>query len=499
MRHKALSRRHCGAGIVVSLAILVGLAGGAAPAHAKRASAKRASAGKRIAVLPPAEGAAKHAAVMAKIATVLKQHKMQAITGGPVKKALAKSGIPASDDEWVALARRLKADGMLESTISASGAKRRIEVAVHSGADGSVVGSATFAAKGSPAKLAAVVASGFWKKLGKAVKATAPPKKGEPPVEAAPSAEVPEAPAPTAEAAEAAAPAESEETGEAEGEEEDTAEAPAAEPLALAGEEGTAPPPARKRKGKRRASEPRALEVEVGFRALQRLFEYAPTSAATAYVRHFLPVVQARVAWFPITYAGAFLAVEINPWLSTEMEGAGDVSYPTGTREIVIGPQGRYPLSFGLVGLSAAYFQHVFQIGDPSDTSAPLRFTMPWPDVAYQGVRLAASGRFYLWNVVTAGAEAAYRVVTSPGEGGSFVRSSSYFPNGKTSFGFDVSAFASVGVLRWLEIRAGVDYRRYSFGALQTESGSANSISATGATDQYLGFTLSAVGYFGGK
>jgi hypothetical protein len=245
----------------------------------------------------------------------------------------------------------------------------------------------------------------------------------------------------------------------------------------------------------KRGKQPRVVEVEVGGRALQRLFEFLPASAGKSYVEHFLPVFEGRAAWFPITYAGIFVSGEFNPVLKSGTNPA----YPTGTRELFAGAQGRYPLSFGLVGLSAAYFQHLFVIGDTTNTNDPRRSSLPWPDVAYQGARFAASGRFYLWNIFQVGAEAAYRLVTNPGEGGLRVRSSNYFPNGVTSYGVDGSAFVSVGLVSWLEIRAGVDYRRYVFGALQPGPDNANNTSATSATDQYLGFSLGAVGVYGGK
>jgi hypothetical protein len=79
------------------------------------------------------------------------------------------------------------------------------------------------------------------------------------------------------------------------------------------------------------------------------------------------------------------------------------------------------------------------------------------------------------------------------------VRSSYYFPNGKTSYGLDGLAFVSVGVMSWLEIRAAVDYRQYGFGALAPGADNANNINASGASDRYLGFSLGAVGVYGGK
>ena len=504
MRHHAESRRRFGAWGGIVLAAIVGVAVVSTPALA----AKPKPAGKRIAVLPPTEGTAKDAVITGKIAQVLKQHKIQAVAGAPVKKALGKGGVPASDGDWIALARTLKVDGVVESTVSETGGKRRVEVVVHDGVDGSVAGREVFAAKGPPAKLAVAVAGGIWKKLGSAIKNTTPPKKDEggaglpasPPSEAAPSAGQTEEAAPPAEPAPATTPAgpaektaAKEDKGKAaQAKEKEAAEASDEEE----GEEAEEAPFADQRTARaKRGKQPRVVEVEVGGRLLQRVFEYVPPSAGKSYVEHVLPVFEGRAAWFPITYAGIFVSGEFNPALKSGTNPA----YPSGTRELVAGAQGRYPLSFGLIGLSAAYFQHLFVIGDTTNSNDPRRSSLPWPDVAYQGARFAASGRFYLWNIFQIGAEAAYRLVTNPGEGGVRVRSSTYFPNGVASYGVDGSAFVSVGIVRWLEIRVAADYRRYVFGALQPGPDNANNTPATGATDQYLGFSLGAVGVYGGK
>jgi hypothetical protein len=480
---------------IIALAAIVGVAALSAPAQAKPKPAGKAKrAGKRIAVLPPTDGTAKDSVVTAKIVKALQQHKIVAVAGAPAKKAVAAAGVPSSDGDWIALARKLKVAGVIESTISHSGGKRRIEVVVHTGIDGSVAGREEFAAKGPPAKLAIVVAGGFWKKLGGAIKETAPPKKDEagpslPPEPVASKTEEAEAPVKEAEPVPLPEPVaeekskKEEEAGEEEGEEEEP-EVPG-EKVAAKAKEGKKPS----------WRTPRTIEVELGGRAVQHLFEYSPASAGQSLVAHFLPVIQGNAAWFPITYAGVFLSGEYASWLAT----GSNPLYPTGTYELIIGAQGRYPLSFGVLGLSAGYFQHVFQIGDPSNSGDPARSGLVWPDVAYQGARIAPSGRFYLGDIFKAGVEVAYRYVTSPGEGGVAVRSPSYFPNATVSAGIDGSAFVSAGVLPWLEVRAGVYYRRYVFGALAPGSNNANGTTASGALDQYLGFSLGAVGVWGGK
>ena len=96
----------------------------------------------------------------------------------------------------------------------------------------------------------------------------------------------------------------------------------------------------------------------------------------------------------------------------------------------------------------------MFILGDTSNTNDTRRQDLAWPDTAYQGVRVAANARFYLWSFLQVGAEGAYRLVTNPGEGGLRVRSPYYFPNGKTTFGFEGSAFASVGIVSSLRLAA---------------------------------------------
>jgi hypothetical protein len=470
------------------LAALLGLLAASAPAWAK-------PAGKRIAVLPVSEGTAKDAVITAKIVTALKQKKILPVSGAPVKKALGKEGVPSSEGDWGALARKLKVDGLIESSISGSGAKRSVELVVRHGADGSVAGRETFSAKGPPAKLAAAVASGLWKKLGSTIKETTPPKKEGP---AAERETAPAAPPPAAEEA-SKEPAPAAETEPAEKEGGEAKAAPAKEPWEEPAEAGAKPPAARERPakaaiGKKKPShKPPDVELEIGGRFLRRVFQYTPASAASAYAQNFMPTVEGRAAWFPILYAGIFLTGEYNPALKTNTSPA----FPAGTRELVIGAQGRYPLSVGYLGLSAAYFQHLFLISDTSDANDAVRSGLSVPDTAYQGVRIAASGRFYLGDIVQVGVEAAFRRVTNPGEGALKVRSDYYFPNGMVSYGLDGSAFVSVGVLSWLAVRGAVDFRRYAFGAL--DPGANGSIRATGATDDYLGFSLGVVGVYGDK
>ncbi len=502
MRNKARATTCLGGWGVIYLATLVGVAVMATPAQAK----SRGGGGKRIAILPPTDGTARDAVITTRLAKALKKQKLRPVTGGAVKRAVA-MGVPAADDEWIALARKLRVDGILEPIVSGSGTRRRVEVVVHNGSDGSVAGRETFSAKGSPAKLAAAAAAGLWRKLGSTIRGTEPPRRDSGPRPVVESAGPPE-PLP-GERTEEPAPAASEpvDTMPAPSEDEDrppprptratlVREDAEEDDEADESDEEADQPPARGKRGKSKAaSKLRALEVEIGGRALQRLFEYKPASAGTAYSEKFLPTIQGRAMWFPVTYAGVFVMAEFN----SSLKSGSNPSFPTGTRELVLGAQGRYPLSFGTLGVSAAYFQHLFVIGDTSDPNDRNRQDLAWPDTAYQGARFAANARFYLWSVVQLGVEAAYRLVTNPGQGGLRVRSTYYFPEGMASYGLDGSAFVGVGLMPWLEVRGGIDYRQYGFGSLTPGPDNTAQTSASGATDKYLGYTLGLVGVFGGK
>jgi len=500
MRYAGRSRTGFAGWSCIVLAALLGVAVLPTPVLAK----PKGAGGKRIAVLPPTDGTPKDGIITAKIASALKKQKIQAVTGGAVKKAAA-MGLPSSDADWIALARKLRVDGIVEPAISAGRGKRRVEVVVHNGFDGSVAGRATFTAKGPPSKLAAAAAAGVARKLASTIRDTEPPKKDTGPTVAQAPAASEQADGEKTEAL-AREPAE---TMPAPVEEKSETSAAPAKPMANketeegeTNEEEKRPPEkasrvyaAQDKRPQDKARKLRALEVEIGVRVLQRVFEFTPSSAGATYNEQLLPMPQGSVLWFPFTYAGIFFAGELNPSLKT----GSNPAYPTYARDLVVGAQARYPLSVGAIGLSAGYFQHLFILSNPSDPNSPRRKDLVWPDAAYQGVRIAASGRIHLWSFLQIGAEAGYRLVTNPDYGHLGVRSQHYFPNATVNYGMDGSLFLSFAIVSWLEIRGGVDYRRYGFGALVPGPDNTNSTGATGAVDQYLGYTLGLVGVYGGN
>jgi hypothetical protein len=455
--------------------------------------ASAAAAPKRIALLPgPRPAAVGEASLRAKISETLKQHKIQVAAPGQVGKAVRKGGVPSAEEGWARLARKLKVDGFLEVTLSKSGPKRQAEIVVRNGADGEVAGQETFSAKGPPKRLAAVLAASFWKRLGEAVDGTGrtPSSRRERPAgEESTGLVARDLPPPEADSSRS----ENQQTRRkpvvesAPDREAGESAAPADAPGDSSTHEDTETPEAVTSRPGHRADALRMIEVELDGRVMRRLFQYVPVTTAPYYFMNFVPLVAGRVSWYPITYLGVFAQGEFT---SAPKDGA----YGAATREFMIGAQLRIPLSRGQVGGSAAFFQHAFTIADTPDLNDPPRSTLPTPDTTYTGARVALNGRLRLTDRILIGLEGAYRLVTNPGEGVNQVRSAEYFPNAAVTAGIDGALFVGVGVHRAVELRAGVDYRRYFFGAVQ-----GNTIMASGAQDDYLALSLGVVGVFGGK
>jgi hypothetical protein len=469
---------------------------------------------KRVAI-PSSDGAGKgDGAVSAKVTRVLKQHRIQVVAPAQVTKATRRDGIPSGEDGWVVLARKLKVDGFVQLTFSATGAKRNLDVVVRNGADGSVVEQRSFTAKGAPKALAAVVGASLWKQIALALAKTAAPKKeqegsnGMAPHALAPASE-PEASGSKPEKADVSQslPADSERPA---------ARAPAAESLnAAGGEEESEPraeaapravkkrasaktePASDEEEGERRESVARlALDIEVDARLLQRTFSYVPSTAAEGYTLNFVPLVGARANWYPAAHAGRGWAsnlglrvsFEYGTWLKTASV------YSTGTSDLVVGPQVRIPFSAGQLSFSAAFFRHAFVALDSGNSNDPARVTLTWPNTVYLGARIGAGARINLgWSFVL-GLDAGYRLVTAPGAAAGQVRSSDYFPDGKVSYAGDGAAFLGFRLASMLEARAGADYRYYRLTSLQGPV-----IQANGAVDQYLAITVGLAGVIGGE
>jgi hypothetical protein len=369
---------------------------------------------------------------------------------------------------------------------------------VHNGADGSAAARETFASKGSPKKLVASVGAQFWTKFGAAIAGT---KRGEGSALPARDLSVAEPDARGGERAPEGEPAravESDRETQVAAREEDRPrkkksrrkESDADETSFEDGaedDEGAGDEESEEEESVSTTGELRVAEVELDMRFLRRTYQYSPASAAKPYELKVALVLGGQAFWYPTKYAGVFARGE---WTASLKSGP----YPTVTRELIFGAQGRYPFAAGQVHANLAYFQHLFSIQDSPDPNDAARSTLTTPNVTYQGLRLGGGGRFYLNDRMLIGAEAGYRLVTSPGSGTNQIRSAAYFPNAAPSVALDVAGFFGYKLLDFLEARISIDYRRYVFG-MQTGP----MLTVAGIADDFMALNLGLVGVLGGK
>ena len=459
---------------LVVLALSPTAAEAARPKHAVRHGGGGAKGPKRIAVTSADGGGAAEGPVRAQIARALARAKMKAL---PQKKG----GAPTDDQQWVELGQKLKVDGFVQLSFEGARGNQSVEISVRTGSDGSSVGSETFAAKGPPAKLAAVVAKGFWKKLGAAVKQTTAAAPGEttgmPARDLAheENATKPETPAepetPPAPPPEAASP----ETPPEPPEHEEPAPRPRPKPRVV--EEGTPEPSGH---GHR---EP-AFLAAAQLRYLHRSFTYVPSSAVTGASLN-TPTVGVEVSWFPITNFGVTAGGDFEKWMKLVKQ------YPTTMLDVHGALVFRLPLSFGDLYVQAGVFRHSFSAADDGSGQ---RANVSLPDVTYFGGRAGAGLDVRLGESLSLLVDANYRLVTSLGSGDYGVKSALYFPNAKAGVAFDAGLMLAYHLNRMLEVQVGGDVRRY---AITTNATATDRVQATSTADMYLAGWVGLGGSFG--
>ncbi len=428
----------------------------------------------------------------AQVTKVLKKSKIKVVSH---KKGEA----PTDDQQWVALGQKLKVDGFVHLSFEAGHGKRNVEISVRTGADGSSLGSETFTAKGTPAKLAAVVGKSFWKKLGGKVKQTAAARAGETTGMPARDLAREEAGATEAKAVAAAepetpSPAEPPPAPIAEKPASETPGAPAAKPPETISETGNeeaqvrplVPPGSSGEATAKGGSREPTLTAVVQVRYLHRSFTYTPSSAAPS-ASATTPTVGAEVAWFPLTHFGLAVGGEAENWLKETGQ------YPTLSSDLHASVVFRYPLSFGDLYLRAGGFRHFFAITDDSNHT---RQNFSVPDAVYTGVRAGGALAVPLTRELSLTVAGDYRLVTDLNGGGFPLKSQPYFPRAAPGPAFDGAVTLAFRITPMLEVQAGGDIRRYVM-ALGGQEG--NRINASGATDLYLAGWIGLGGAFGGS
>jgi hypothetical protein len=441
------------------------------------------------------------APLRARMTRLLKQQGIKVVPATQVGRVFRGESAPTSDADWARLAGKLSLDAfVIAKPASEGGARAQFDLIVRNGNDGAIASQETVSARARPKQMGALIAAALSKR------STVPADKPsaiatEHPVEDPLSmggARVPElgkVPVATTVASAEGSPA----------------PVAATEPPALDAAKSSGPGgDAHRARQSSRDSDTTLMaeggagggrfdgavgqlatfDIEAEVRELRRTFDYSGGGGGPRYRLTFNPVAGARASYFPIHHAGLFAAGEFGAGLETS-------GFPTGTRELMGGVQGRLPLAFGQVRASAAYFHHAFLVQDTSSTSDASRLTLGVPNTVYAGARFSVSAQLALTSRVRLGVEAAYRLVTTVGSDAAEVRSAAYFPGSSAPYGLDGRAVVSVALTRMFEARAGFDYRRYGYGSLQGTTAAGTIINASSATDQYMAFSLGVAAVLG--
>jgi len=473
MRGRA-ARKPVALGVVSALVVLVAivallpataLARGRRPAHHGGGGGGHA-AQKRIAITSSPGGGAAEGPVRAQVARALAKAKIKVV---PQKKGTA----PSDDGEWLALGQKLKGDGFVQLSFQVEKGKQSVDISVRTSSDGASLGTETFAAHGSPARLGAVVAKGFWKKLGGAVKLTAPAQSDTTGMPARDLAHE--------ESAKPETPAEPETPPPAVPE-----TPPAPEPEAERPKPVVRPPvrrrtPAQQPPAPSNHPEP-AFVVAAQLRYLHRSFTYTPAVPGATMNS---PTVGLEAAWFPITYFGVSAGGEFQKWFKLVK------LFPTTMLDVHGELVFRLPLSFGDLYVQAGVFRHSFSV---TDDGTGQRMNVSLPDTTYFGIRAGAGLGVRLGDAMSLLVDANYRLVTSLAAGDFGVKSPLYFPNAKAGIAFDAGLTLAYHLTRMLDVQLGGDIRRY---AITTNAIPGDRIESTKAVDMYLSGWVGVGGTFG--
>jgi hypothetical protein len=259
-------------------------------------------------------------------------------------------------------------------------------------------------------------------------------------------------------------------------------EAPPAAPSAELSGSSSAPP--------RRSAQP-AFVTGVGFKGLSRSFAWAAgaSEALASYSLPFAGAVAFDGTWYPGAHftdgfaanVGAFINGEVGIGIASRQE---DARFQTRADRFRFGARLRLPLGSRLqLDGALGYSTQTFAIAPQAAGTATPRPNIP--SVTYTGPRAAVGASLQFGERVNVDALAGFMLVAGAGE----LATSAYFP--KTS---GVAADASLGLgvrlVDALRLRASFDWTGYF---LSTNADPGASVTARGATDHFLGGTLSVL------
>jgi hypothetical protein len=234
------------------------------------------------------------------------------------------------------------------------------------------------------------------------------------------------------------------------------------------------------------------VEARAGLLLLNRNFSYRDDLAGST--RPYTLPVGAALGLGAAYYPGAHftngvlahlgLTFDASHSIGMSTQGPNDVSYPTNDSRWGIGARGRLPLGASELGLSVGFARHGFSVeaAHPSDGTPDIA------SVSYGQVRIGADTRIGLGDV-NLYAGAAYRAVVDTGE----ISDVAWYP-GASAQGFSLDLGIGYRLPLGFEVRADVGTEMYF---IDFHASAEDPDAVGGATDRYLGGSLSAVWHMG--
>lgn len=445
-----------------------------------------AAADKRVGI-PRFEGQ-QEALIRKVVMQVVKSKGFELVRSREVDDGVKSSGASLdSDDGFQKLAKELA----LSAIVTGEVGKKKAKLTVRNGADGSVADEATFAGA-TPRKVAVDVAKTFWKRLGSAIGRGKVPAGAKKPSKSG-AAAAPEDNEDDKEAAAAVADKESDkgEKDDKEKEKDKADEKPSRsdeKPSAAAAEEEK-PKKKRKPAAEEAASSAeggpglRYLDLAIGARGFNRNLSFKDNYSSIRPYTLTAPALGLAAVWYPAAMGGstgplANIGIDANAELAfglTSKTKTDNVSYPTSVHDYAIGLRYRIPLSGNELDVSGTGGEHAFKLTSGTGPDA-VRSNLLLPDTIYRYVRLGALFRAPV-GPVSVYVGAAYRYILKPGQ-----IKDVYFKNLSVG-GIDAAAGVGYALTQMIELRAGIDVRRYFYN-FKVQQGDPYLVG--GAIDQYI-------------
>jgi opacity protein-like surface antigen len=239
------------------------------------------------------------------------------------------------------------------------------------------------------------------------------------------------------------------------------------------------------------------LELSVGVRGFQRHLSYVDDirGVLPSYDLNGAPAGQIGIAYYPLRtpkfsvgLLGSFeYAFALGSTFKSPPPGETQgTKYDTSAMQYAIGLRGNLLLGGPTLFGGLDYLGQSFVVGLPDPTA----MNASVPDVKYSALRPNIGGRIALGDKFGIFAGIGYLIVLNAGE----ITSDTYFHKDRSSVsGFDVNVGVSYALSQHIQIRPVLDYRRYAF---KFKPAMTDPYIAGGATDQYIGATVSAVYVF---